>query len=193
MRNAVPKKYQSVFLSREQNKNSPLLNLENIRMFDSKSSGSLTLIIFLCVILAGHYNADWESPLFAPLMFESHKNLPPTYFQICGMDPFRDDGFIYERVLREENGIKTKVDVYPGLPHAFWTFFSRAGFTKKLHGDSTKGMAWLLEQSVTDDAKERARGIGSPTPSRSAAKAAESESVVEKLQVASVIKGNTAT
>jgi acetyl esterase/lipase len=191
--NSVPRKYKSVWLSREQNKNATLLNVESIRMFDGKSPSSPALIIFLCIILAGLYDPDWESPLFCPLLFESHKNLPPTYFQVCGMDPFRDDGFIYERVLREDNGIKTKIDVYPGLPHAFWTFFTRAGFTKKLYEDSVKGLAWLLEQSVTYDTAEGTQIIGSPKPSRTATETAEAESVVDKLQVASVTKGKTAT
>jgi hypothetical protein len=108
------------------------------------------------------------------------------------MDPFRDDGFIYERVLREDNGIKTKIDVYPGLSHTFWTFFTKAGFTKKLYEDSVKGLAWLLEQSVANDIVERAQRIGSPKPSRTATETAEAESVVDKLQVTSVINGNTA-
>ncbi len=81
------------------------------------------------------------------MLFESHQNLPPTYFQICGTDPLRDEAFIYEEILREENGVKTKVDIYPGLPHGFWSYFPEAGFSKKLQEDCVGGMKWLLEQS----------------------------------------------
>jgi hypothetical protein len=56
-----------------------------------------------------------------------HKNLPPTYFQICGMDPLRDDSFIYERTLREECAVKTRMDLYPGYRTA-----SGHGFLKQL-------------------------------------------------------------
>jgi hypothetical protein len=54
----------------------------------------------------------------------------------------RDDSFIYERILREECAVKTRVDLYPGLPHGFWSWFPEATFSKKQLKDS---MAWLLE------------------------------------------------
>jgi acetyl esterase/lipase len=92
------------------------------------------------------YKEDPVSPLASPLIFPTgHKSLPPTYFQICGMDPLRDDSFIYERILREECAVKTRVDLYPGLPHGFWSWFPEATFSKKQLKDSMEGMAWLLE------------------------------------------------
>jgi acetyl esterase/lipase len=60
------------------------------------------------------------------------------------MDPLRDEALIYEQILREENGIKTKVDLYPGLPHGFWSWFPEANFSKKLQEDNVKGVSWLL-------------------------------------------------
>jgi acetyl esterase/lipase len=54
---------------------------------------------------------------------KGHKDLPPAYFQISGMCSFRDEGVIYERVLDREYGVKTKLDVYPGLPHGHWSYF----------------------------------------------------------------------
>ena len=85
----------------------------------------------------------------SPFLFPTgHKNLPPTYFQICGMDPCRDDSIIYERVLREECGVKTRADVYPGLPHGIWSWFPKAEFSKRQLKDSLDGMAWLLEQEI---------------------------------------------
>lgn len=82
-----------------------------------------------------------------PINFKSHAGLPPAYFQICGMDPLRDEALIYEEILREEIGVKTLVDLYPGLPHGFWSWWTDAGFTKKFRDDCVKGMKWLLEQS----------------------------------------------
>lgn len=61
------------------------------------------------------------------------------------MDPLRDEAIIYERVVREEGGVKTKVDMYPGLPHGFWAGFPHASFSKKFLQDSIDGLEWLLE------------------------------------------------
>jgi len=125
----LPSKYKDVYLSREQNSKAPILNDDSIKLLESL------------------YKPDPTSPLRSPIVFESHKGLPPTYFQICGMDPLRDEALIYEEILRVDNGIKTKVDVYPGLPHGFWSWFPDAQFSKKFQEDCVNGMSWLLEQS----------------------------------------------
>jgi hypothetical protein len=56
------------------------------------------------------------------------------------MDLLRDDSLIYERILREECGVKTRVDLYPNLPHGFWSWFPEAEFSKKQLKDSMAGM-----------------------------------------------------
>ncbi|TVY13549.1 AB hydrolase superfamily protein B1A11.02 [Lachnellula arida] len=124
----VPAKYKDVYLSREQNKDAPRLNKERMDFFHKM------------------YNADPNSPLTAPSLFETHRGLPPTYFQICGLDPLRDEAIIYEDILKEQ-GVKTKVDFYPGLPHAFWSAWLEAGFSKGYQEDCVKALKWLLEQS----------------------------------------------
>jgi acetyl esterase/lipase len=62
------------------------------------------------------------------------------------MDPLRDEGLIYEQMLREETDVPTKLDVYPGLPHGFWSFLPNASFTRKQQKDSINGFRWLLKQ-----------------------------------------------
>lgn len=37
-----------------------------------------------------------------------HKGLAPAVIQLCGLDPLRDEGLLYARVLEGE-GVKTKV------------------------------------------------------------------------------------
>lgn len=95
--------------------------------------------------------ADVNDPLFIPFLYRNkpggHRGLPAAYFQVCGLDPLRDEALIYERVLREEASIETKLDVYPGLGHYFWTNFPLLGASKQFVEDTVKGVGWLLEHS----------------------------------------------
>ncbi|EIM80571.1 uncharacterized protein STEHIDRAFT_67589 [Stereum hirsutum FP-91666 SS1] len=62
----------------------------------------------------GLTKASATDPNFSPILFPSHSNLPPMVMMICGMDPLRDQDFLYERVLRE-SGVKTRTYVYAVL------------------------------------------------------------------------------
>jgi acetyl esterase/lipase len=64
---------------------------------------------------------DEASPLFSPLLHPNLRGLPPAFFQVAGLDPLRDEALIYEKVLREENGVDTRINIYDGLGHMFWT------------------------------------------------------------------------
>ncbi|KAK1992344.1 alpha/beta-hydrolase [Colletotrichum falcatum] len=94
---------------------------------------------------------DMQNPLFVPFHFggteQGHKGLPPAYLQAAGLDPVRDEALIYERILREEAGVATKLDIYPGLPHYFWTNFPRLDKSRQFVEDTVKGVRWLLEQN----------------------------------------------
>lgn len=91
---------------------------------------------------------DHSDPLFSPLLWPSgHSNLPAHYFQVCGADPLRDEALIYERLLREKENTKTRLDVYQGQPHGFWSIFPQMKASKKFVEDSVKGVEWLLKQN----------------------------------------------
>lgn len=95
----------------------------------------------------GHYKPDAQSPLASPLLWPSgHKHQPPTYLSLCGMDPLRDEGLIYEYLLREEAGVKTRFDVYPGLPHVGPAYFPMLSQAKKYTKDREDGIKWLQNQ-----------------------------------------------
>jgi acetyl esterase/lipase len=93
------------YTSFEQNANAPLLPMARVAMFH------------------GMYKADPKSPYSSPLLVEDAKlkGFPPTAFHVCGADPLRDGGLLFEEKLRSA-GIKTRMEIYLGFPHAFMNF-----------------------------------------------------------------------
>jgi acetyl esterase/lipase len=114
-------------LSLEQNKDAPFLTKERVAWtFKTIGSPSPT------------------DPEMSPVLASSHANLPPTFFQICGLDPIRDDAFLYDRLLREA-GCKTFVKIYPGLPHVFQMSYPTLKATERYQSDIRTGLRWLLD------------------------------------------------
>ena len=69
------------------------------------------------------YKAPASDPRISFLMNVDHSRLPQrAYFQICGLDPIRDEALLFARLLREHSSASTKIDIYDGLPHGFWRF-----------------------------------------------------------------------
>jgi len=129
----IPEQYKSDYKSWAQNKDAPILSEKACALFmDSYIPNP----------------EDFKNPLFSPFLFPTgRKSLPPSYFQVCGMDPLRDEALIFERLLREEDGVKTKLDVYPGLPHGYWSIAPTLKASQRFVDDSVKGVEWLLQQS----------------------------------------------
>ncbi|KAI1610173.1 Alpha/Beta hydrolase protein [Exophiala viscosa] len=126
--NKVPEKYKKYSLSYEQNKNAPVLPIAAIDMF-----------------MKGYEPDDDDAIWYAPFNHpKGHKDLPTALFQVDGMDPLRDEALIYERVLREEYSLKTKLYVYPGLPHGHWGFFPFLKASATFRKEQVEGMGWLL-------------------------------------------------
>lgn len=126
---ALTEKYRGLYKSREALKNGLILTSNSIDMYDALME------------------PDFTSPLWSPLLWPTgHGNLPPHFFQICGADLLRDEALIYERELRQDNDVETKVVVYSGMPHVFWYIYPTHSASPQFTKDTTRGLGWRLGQ-----------------------------------------------
>ncbi|EOA85978.1 uncharacterized protein SETTUDRAFT_161671 [Exserohilum turcica Et28A] len=127
---AVPAKYRSYFLSQKQNRNAPVLSGPTLDM-----------------LISGYKPDENDSVRYSILNHpRGHERLPPAVFQIAGLDPLRDEAIIYEHILSHESGCKTKLYLYPGLPHVHFLFFPSLEASKKFRMEQIEGMGWLLDR-----------------------------------------------
>lgn len=129
---AYPEKWKSQLLSMEQNKDAIILSKKTMNLFFDAYIGGKPENAF--------------NPDFSPLLSPSFEDLPPAYIQIAGGDPLRDEAFLYDKLLKEA-GVKTKVDVYPGVPHAFHAFAPTFEWSRNQDVDFKAGIKWLLGRS----------------------------------------------
>lgn len=103
---------------------------------------------FIAHALADLVKAGPLDPTRSPLLYRAgHGDLPPTWFAIAGADPWRDIGLLHEEMWREA-GVKTKLEVFPGLFHGAWGMMPTAEFATDYREKSKQGLKWLLEQSA---------------------------------------------
>lgn len=69
--------------------------------------------------------------------------LPPTYIQVGRLDPLRDNGVTYEKLLHDA-GVKTRIDIFPTLAHQAWTVYANESSPKELEEKTLSAMDWLL-------------------------------------------------
>ncbi|UKZ79091.1 hypothetical protein TrVFT333_006841 [Trichoderma virens FT-333] len=129
----VPEQYKELWFSREQNADAIVYNKAAIEFVRSA------------------YEPDIGSPEYSPFNAESpHKGLPPIYLQVNGNDPVRDDGLIYEKVLRD-HGVQTRIDVYSGIPHGYDDVFPQLESSRRQRKDVLKGFGWLLGKEASEE------------------------------------------
>jgi acetyl esterase/lipase len=127
--------------SRDQNADAPGLTTRDLEVLDQS------------------YEPDLLPPDWSPINAgPPSEDLPPAYIQVAGCDPLRDDGFIWERILREHD-VKTKLDVYPGVPHVHFATYPHLTLSRKSNIDTIVGIGWLLGE--TPDLDEVAGGLES--------------------------------
>lgn len=94
---------------------------------------------------AEKYGAPPEDKRLSPLRYDSQADLAgKAYFAVCGWDPRRDEAILLEQLLREA-GTATKIHVYQGLPHGFWTTCPDLPVSKQWLEHLLAGMRWMLE------------------------------------------------
>ncbi|OAQ74232.1 potassium transporter protein [Pochonia chlamydosporia 170] len=122
-----PEKYRDRILSVDEINDAPGLTRKSIDYF------------------AGKYGAPPEDKRLSPLLFESHAGIAKkAYFAICGWDPRRDEALLFRQLL-EEAGLQTKMNVYAGLPHGFWTTCPDLAASKDWLERLLEAMGWLVE------------------------------------------------
>ncbi|KAF7301082.1 Abhydrolase-3 domain-containing protein [Mycena indigotica] len=122
----VPEEYKCRLLSMEQNKLAPILTAVSMKQYWDSLAG----------------DASPSLPEISPLL-AAHAGLSPAVLQICGMDPLRDEAFLYNDLLVKA-GVNTQVFSYPGLPHGFSYIFPDFVQAHKWNEDYRVGLRWLL-------------------------------------------------
>ncbi|KAK5164628.1 uncharacterized protein LTR77_009834 [Saxophila tyrrhenica] len=139
--NQAPEKYRSYHISREQNSNNPTLPTASIKVMFELSK------------------IDIDSDLaFAINSKTPMSEQPKSYFQVAGMDPIRDDGLIYEEMLKDA-GVATKLDFYPGCVHGHQMLVESIDLGKKANIDTMVGFGWLLGKEVSREEAANAYGV----------------------------------
>ncbi|RMZ86741.1 hypothetical protein DV736_g6031, partial [Chaetothyriales sp. CBS 134916] len=91
------------------------------------------------------------SKLSSPLLWNDYSKLGPVYYQVAGMDMWKDSALFDCDEVRKAGGA-VKLDIYPGVPHVWWSVYPQLSINKQWARDLVQGTAWLLEK---DDRSSR--------------------------------------
>lgn len=78
---------------------------------------------------------------------EEVKWMPPAVFGIAGLDPLRDEGLLYAKMLAEA-GVPTDVSLFKGVPHGFRRFGDQLGACARWDEVVERGILWALEKPM---------------------------------------------
>ncbi|KAI0643502.1 Alpha/Beta hydrolase protein [Trametes meyenii] len=87
--------------------------------------------------------APLDDPRASPYHFPSHAGLPRAFITRNGHDGLRDDGRLWEEVLRDA-GVETRAVEYEGFPHGFYYAFPQISLAVKMDRDMREALRWLL-------------------------------------------------
>lgn len=71
------------------------------------------------------------------------KGLPPTVFGIAGLDPLRDEGLLYAKLLAEAD-VPTDITIFQGVPHGHRRFGTALKASDDWDRVVHEGIAWAL-------------------------------------------------
>ncbi|KAJ9132454.1 hypothetical protein NKR23_g11214 [Pleurostoma richardsiae] len=135
----VPEEYRHLYTSLKENYNAPGLTgamVETSRLRLQANSLS-----------------RWYSPVNALTSIPKttdfgvyEPRFPPCYIQVCGLDPMRDDGVIFGKMLADR-GFEMKIDVFSEDAHNAWMAmpFPTKSQNPSLGEGMMAGMEWLLK------------------------------------------------
>jgi acetyl esterase/lipase len=88
---------------------------------------------------------DSNDSSVTPLTQTDYSGLGPVYYQAAEMDIWRDSAIFYCDKIRQAGG-HAKLDIYPGVPHLWWSMYPQLSINKKWVKDLVEGVEWLLKQ-----------------------------------------------
>ncbi len=106
---AYPEKYKAAIRSFDIYTHMPLMNKETLLHYFGASSPVTELCVLLIrMALPEAYGPPPSDLRVSPILASSHAGLPPAFIQVLELDLIRDDGTVYEQVLREA-GVPVKL------------------------------------------------------------------------------------
>jgi acetyl esterase/lipase len=116
-----------------ENENAPLLPMSVVRYFTSSLKGPGTPDLKDTKLNIVNATPD------------EVKGMPPTVFGIAGLDPLRDEGLLYAKLLSEA-GVPTDVNLFKGLPHGARRFGSLLKANEHWDQVHQQGILWALSK-----------------------------------------------